>query len=333
MPTAKTRSATDSSGASRGSGSPTPADPFDDTSLRARSRTVQVVPSGSSQPIDVEIRQVVVVFDATKNKVSNVSASVPNLAAVPFNEHFIASGLLKRWPGRTALVVACVEPLTEFADGLAALAGRFDPGVVAPLVGGETFVATVIPERLALSGRISVTDWVQTYAVRLAEWIVEFEKPGRGSGTKGQFLRDRAAAERPWEELRQPLLNPTLASMIDAMHLRFEQFRKERLDELQAKLNALTDPANPVRFRDAAEKQLFASRLQDLLNKLGLRCACPKCDQPAAIRGGVFGDYANGAFRFEHSVKGRSRSHKTLPELPQLKLVPAPDRNFIPNKD
>jgi len=210
------------------------------------------------------------------------------------------------------------EALQALRCEIVDLINRWSRGEEFPLGGADRFVATVIHHDSASQ---DIRLWLQRYAQKLHDWGVGARQGKRDLGS----IKDRVDSEPTWEDLKLPPVNPKLAAPINQLNKRFESFRETVRAELQAELDAWTDPAKSVSFRDAVEKKLLASKLQRLLNRVGLRVACPKCGEPAIVRGGSFGTMATGGFRFEHRIRGKSRPHLTVPDLPHMKLIPAPD--------
>jgi hypothetical protein len=79
-------------------------------------------------------------------------------------------------------------------------------------------------------------------------------------------------------------------------------------------------------FGSLVANQAVAREIQELLNRLGLRVACPRqgCGLPASIRCAAAGNSRHGVFQFDHSVGGRRTTHLGSSLFPLLQLVPAP---------
>jgi hypothetical protein len=79
-------------------------------------------------------------------------------------------------------------------------------------------------------------------------------------------------------------------------------------------------------FGSLEANQAVARGVQGLLNRLGLRVACPKagCGKPAVLRCAAAGNSRQGVFHFDHSSSNRRTTHMGSSAFPSLTLVDAP---------
>jgi hypothetical protein len=79
-------------------------------------------------------------------------------------------------------------------------------------------------------------------------------------------------------------------------------------------------------FGSLEANQVVARGVQELLNRLGLRVACPKegCGRPAVLRCAAAGNSKQGVFHFDHSSGGKRTTHMGSSAFPCLTLVNTP---------
>lgn len=58
-----------------------------------------------------------------------------------------------------------------------------------------------------------------------------------------------------------------------------------------------------------------------LLERLGRRVYCPRCNQPALLRAARSGNTKGGVFRFEHVAAGKTTHHTGRKQLAEIRLT------------
>lgn len=79
-------------------------------------------------------------------------------------------------------------------------------------------------------------------------------------------------------------------------------------------------------FASLADKQVFAKRVQQLLEAHGLRVACCECGHPAILRAVAIGNAKHGAFVFDHYLDSGRTFHGGSTTVPLIRVVSKPAR-------
>ncbi len=79
-------------------------------------------------------------------------------------------------------------------------------------------------------------------------------------------------------------------------------------------------------FGSLADKQVFAKRIQKLLEGHGLRVACSECGHAAILRAVAIGNAKHGAFVFDHYLDSGRTFHGGSTAVPFIRVVSKPAR-------
>ena len=79
-------------------------------------------------------------------------------------------------------------------------------------------------------------------------------------------------------------------------------------------------------FASLADKQVFAKRVQRLLEGHGLRVACSECGHAAILRAVAIGNAKHGAFVFDHYLDSGRTFHGGSTTVPLIRVVSKPAR-------
>lgn len=79
-------------------------------------------------------------------------------------------------------------------------------------------------------------------------------------------------------------------------------------------------------FASLADKQVFAKRIQRLLEGHGLRVACSECGHAAILRAVAIGNAKHGAFVFDHYLDSGRTFHGGSTTVPLIRVVSKPAR-------
>ncbi len=79
-------------------------------------------------------------------------------------------------------------------------------------------------------------------------------------------------------------------------------------------------------FASLADKQAFAKRVQQMLDGLGLRVACPECGHAAILRAVAIGNAKHGAFVFDHYLDSGRTFHGGSTMVPLIRVISKPAR-------
>lgn len=79
-------------------------------------------------------------------------------------------------------------------------------------------------------------------------------------------------------------------------------------------------------FASLADKQVFAKRVQKLLEGHGLRVACAECGHAAILRAVAIGNAKHGAFVFDHYLDSGRTFHGGSTAVPLIRVVSKPAR-------
>lgn len=79
-------------------------------------------------------------------------------------------------------------------------------------------------------------------------------------------------------------------------------------------------------FASLADKQVFAKRVQQMLEAHGLRVACAECGHAAILRAVAIGNAKHGAFVFDHYLDSGRTFHGGSSTVPLVRVVSKPAR-------
>ncbi|MCK4659387.1 MAG: hypothetical protein KAV82_07685 [Phycisphaerae bacterium] len=130
----------------------------------------------------------------------------------------------------------------------------------------------------------------------------------------------KPTSEAPVSEPEQVTARLDFESLFRHYHKRIHDAEAPLVQELDAALQGFVGHS----FKSLDLNRRFASELQRLLNRLGLRVRCPECKRPARLRCTKAGTARHGAFQFSHRIEGHNTNHRGSTHIPSLRLIPAP---------
>lgn len=153
-------------------------------------------------------------------------------------------------------------------------------------------------------------------------------------------LRGQRAAERNRYVLWLDHLITFLCHGIELRFLRKSAPLQPALDQLgaaQVQIESLQDEIRITleqrlaglsgwNFGSLEQNQVFATRVQELLDRHGLRVQCPECGAPAIVRCQNTGNAKTGVFLYDHYLDAGRTFHGGPTTWPRVALVPKPAR-------
>jgi hypothetical protein len=148
-----------------------------------------------------------------------------------------------------------------------------------------------------------------------------------GADVWSQTIRVAAKGGGPTDVTRAS--RESVAHILDQLNDSLEGLIRPVRDAMQQLLAALEGKS----FGSLEANQAVTRRVQQLIERLGMRVACPKtgCGEPALLRCAAAGNSTHGVFQFDHSVAGKRTTHLGSSLFPPVRLVDAPtDRRRRP---
>lgn len=153
-------------------------------------------------------------------------------------------------------------------------------------------------------------------------------------------LRGQTAAERNRYVLWLDHLTTFLCHGIELRFLRKSAPLQPALDQLAAAQTQIETLQDEIRsaleqrlavlsgwnFGSLEQNQVFATRVQELLDRHGLRVQCPECGAPAIVRCQNTGNAKTGVFLYDHYLDAGRTFHGGPTTWPRVALVPKPAR-------
>jgi len=142
----------------------------------------------------------------------------------------------------------------------------------------------------------------------------------------------KLVAERVYGGLRRRMAMP--AASIDKAVEQVEKLTAEvhaLQQQISQRIERRLQQFHGWSFASLAENQAFAKLVHQMLDRHGLRVACPECGHPAILRCLRVGNAKHGAFVFDHYLDTGRTFHGGPSTVPLIKVVAKPARRPAPS--